>query len=125
MNLLVSLLNTKHTKRAVAIAIACSFLLVLPSCAMPLPRHPTPGPDLPESFNGASSSENSAQVRIEEFFNDPMLTILIDQALVGNQELRILSEDVQIASNEVLARRGAYLPLVTIGGGAGLNKISS
>ena len=44
------------------------------------------------------------------------------QALVGNRELKILAQDVQIASNEVLARQGAYLPLVTIGGGAGLNK---
>ncbi len=82
-----------------------------------------PGPPLPEDFNGATSPENSAQLGIEEFFNDPMLICLIDQALVGNQELRILNEDIQIASNEILARRGAYLPFVTAGGGPGLNKI--
>ena len=51
-----------------------------------------------------------------------MLTSLIDQALVGNRELKILAQDVQIAGNEILARRGAYLPFVTFGGGAGLNK---
>ena len=54
-----------------------------------------------------------------------MLSSLIDQALVGNQELKILGEDVQIASNEILARPGAYLPFVTLGAGAGLNKYSS
>ena len=53
-----------------------------------------------------------------------MLIGLIHQALVGNQELKILNEDIQIASNEVLARSGAYLPFVTAGGGAGLNKFS-
>ena len=53
-----------------------------------------------------------------------MLTSLIDQALVGNQELKILDEDVQIASNVILARQGAYLPFVTLGGGAGLNRPS-
>ncbi len=58
-----------------------------------------PGPGLPESFNGATSSENSSQIAIEEFFNDPKLTSLIDQSLVGNQELKILTEDVQIAKN--------------------------
>ena len=58
---------------------------------------------MPEDFNGATP-ENSSRVGIEEFFNDPTLISLIDQALVGNQELRILNEDVQIASNEVLAR---------------------
>ena len=51
-----------------------------------------------------------------------MLTSLIDQALAGNRELKILAQDVQIAGNEIPARRGAYLPFVTIGGGAGLNK---
>ena len=29
---------------------------------------------------------------------------LIDQALAGNRELKILNEEVQIASNEILAR---------------------
>jgi outer membrane protein TolC len=64
---------------------------------------------LPEDFNEATTPKNSSQVGIEEFFNDPTLIGLIDQALVGNLELRILNEDAQIASNEVLARRGAYL----------------
>src|SRR5512147_2158941 len=125
MNLLVSLSNTKQKKRATAIAIVCSFLLVLPSCAMPRLRHADPGPALPEDFNGGASPDNSAQLRIEEFFDDQTLVGLIDQALAGNQVLSILTEDVRIASNEVLARRGAYLPFLTIGGGAGLNKFSS
>ena len=124
MNLSVSLSNTKQRKRAVAIAIACSFLLVLPSC-IPNLRKPVTAPPLPADFNGAASPENSAQLRIEEFYDDPMLTGLIDQALVGNQELRILNENIQIASNEVLARRGAYLPFLTAGGSPGVNKISS
>jgi outer membrane protein, multidrug efflux system len=70
----------------------------------------------------ARSVEKSSQVGIEEFFDDPMLTSLIDQALVGNRELKILGQDVRIAGDEMPARRGAYLPFVTIGGGAGLNK---
>ncbi len=124
MNQLVSLSNMTHKKRAVSIAIACSFLLVLSSCIPDL-RPAVPGPNLPESFNGATSSENSSQLRIEEFFNDPALIGLIGQALAGNQELRILNENIQIASNEVLARRGTYLPFLTVGGGAGLNKFSN
>jgi multidrug efflux system outer membrane protein len=121
MNLSGRSLETELKKRAIVIAIAGSFLLVLPSC-IPNLRKPMPGPPLPESFNGATSPDNSAQLRIEEFFNDPMLTNLIDQALAGNQELRILNEDIQVASNEALARSGAYLPFVTAGGGAGLRK---
>ncbi len=68
--------------------------------------------------------ENSSQLAWCEFFDDPFLTDLISQALLGNQELKILAEDIQIASNEVLARRGAYLPFVSFGAGAGLEKPS-
>ncbi len=53
-----------------------------------------------------------------------MLTRLICQALVGNQELKILYEDVQIARNEILGRSGAYLPAVGLGFSAGLEKFS-
>jgi NodT family efflux transporter outer membrane factor (OMF) lipoprotein len=68
--------------------------------------------------------ENSSQVPIEEFFNDPKLTNLICQALANNQDLRILFEDVQIARNEILARSGAYLPAVGLGFSAGLERNS-
>jgi NodT family efflux transporter outer membrane factor (OMF) lipoprotein len=54
-----------------------------------------------------------------------MLTALIDQALVGNQELKILAQEVQIARNEVQTRRGEYLPFVNLVGGAGLDKTSA
>ncbi len=125
MNHSVRFLNTtrKNESRGLAIAIACSILLVLPSCGIPDLRKADPGQPLPEDSKEASL-ENSAQLRVEEFFHDPMLTSMIDQALIGNQELRILAEDVQIASNVVLARRGAYLPFVSLGAGAGADKPS-
>ena len=50
---LVSLSNTKQKQRTLAIAIACSLLLVLPSC-IPLLRHPAPGPNLPETLRSPS-----------------------------------------------------------------------
>ncbi len=123
-------LNTKHEKHVVARAIACSMLLlVLPSCGIPKLRQAMPGPDLPASyaasFNGPPSLENSSQVPIEDFFNDPKLTSLICQALAGgNLELRILNEDIQIARNEVLGRSGAYLPFVSLGLAAGMERFS-
>ena len=71
-------------KHVIASAIVCSMLLlVLPGCHLiPVLRQPEPAPSLPESINGATSPENSAQLGIEEFYNDPMLICLIDQALV-------------------------------------------
>src|SRR5579884_2423571 len=130
MNRAVRLSNAKHWKHVIARAITCSMLLlVLPSCGIPKLRPAMPGPDLPTNyttrFNEPPSLENSAQVPIEDFFNDPKLTSLICQALAGgNQELRILAEDVQIARNEVLGRSGEYLPFVSIGLNAGMEKFS-
>ena len=98
--------------------------ICLSSCGIPRLHQADPARDLPVSFNGATSSENASQVGIDEFFNDPFLTSLIDQGLAGNQELKILAQNIEIANNEVLARRGAFLPFLTLGGGAGLNKYS-
>jgi len=128
MNQSASPSYTKRRERAIGAAIACAFLLVLPSCGIPALRNPKPGPgappsydfrkadpqsDLPEAFEAADSSENSARLRIEEFFNDVILIDLVRQAIAGNQELRIMSEEVQVASNEIISRKGAYLPSIS------------
>jgi len=100
------------------------MLLVLPSCGIPPLRKAEPPPGLPETLNGATNSENSSQLTIEQFYHDPVLTGLIDLAVANNRELKALNEEVQIASNEVLARSGAYLPFITGGANAGVNRAS-
>ncbi|MEI8383857.1 MAG: TolC family protein, partial [Planctomycetota bacterium] len=125
MNLAARASFTKHTKWMIAMVVACTLLTVLPGCGIPTLRNPLAGRELPDSFNGEISSENSAQVGIEEFFNDPILTNLISQGLTENYQLKILGEEIEIANNEVLRRRGAYLPFVNIGAGARLDKFSS
>ncbi|MEO9590542.1 TolC family protein [Rhodopirellula bahusiensis] len=71
---------------------------------------------------GISTFQNSAQLPQSVFYTDPYLLDLIQQAMVGNQELRILSEEIRIACNETYARSGEYRPFVTAGVGAGLEK---
>jgi outer membrane protein, multidrug efflux system len=122
--------NTKPAGQVIARAIACSsMLLLLSSCSIPNLRGPEAAPEVPAAFggaagSGANNSESSAQLGIQEFFSDPLLTGLIDQALASNRELKILDEEVQIANNEVLARQGAFLPFLSLGAGAGLSKPS-
>ncbi len=91
-------------------------------CRIPELCHPDRVKPLPETFNGEINWENSACVELHDFFNDPMLTDLVGQALVDNLELKILAQDIRIASNEVLARRGAYFPFVFFGARAGAEK---
>lgn len=125
MNSLLRTSKSKHQKHTITNAIICGLLLFLPGCHIPCLREADPGPMLPETFNGRATSDNSAELWIPEFFNDPVLTGLIDEALVGNQQLKILAEDIQIANNEILARKGAYFPFFNLKAGAGLNKFSS
>ncbi|HMB05124.1 MAG TPA: TolC family protein [Isosphaeraceae bacterium] len=107
-------------------AIACCILLLsLPACGIPPRRLAQKPPALPESFNGVTSPENSSQLGVVEFYHDPMLLSLIDQALASNRQLKILNEGVQIASNEILARSGAYLPFLTLGPAVGLDRASN
>jgi outer membrane protein, multidrug efflux system len=125
MKLSVRLSNVKQMKHVVARAIACSMLLVLPAC-LPALRNPVPAPAPPETFRGATSTDNTSQVKIEEFYTDPLLICLVHQAfsVEGNRELKILNEDVQVSRNEILARSGAYLPFLSLGANTGLNRFS-
>lgn len=121
--------NRKHC--AVAMLVACAALLVLPGCFIPKLRGALPAQGLshsfflPDGFTGTTELENSAQDPTVEFFSDPYLIGLIEQALVDNQELRILAEDIRIANNEILRRRGAYLPFLGFRSGASLDKLST
>ncbi len=125
MNRLASCSNARRRRRVLTTAIIFSFLLVLlPSCCIPNLRRPKCAPPLPDAYGDAVDFENSAQIGWCEFYDDPHLTDLIGQALSGNQELRILNEDIRIANNEILAARGAYLPFVSFGSRAGLEKSS-
>ena len=66
--------------------------------------------------------ENSACIPKAAFYEDPYLYDLINQALEGNQELKILAEEIQIANYETYARSGEYRPFVTGGVGVGVDK---
>ncbi|HWL06787.1 MAG TPA: efflux transporter outer membrane subunit [Planctomicrobium sp.] len=126
MNLFGTLLTTRRRTRATATAalLGCSAAFFLPGCRLPQLRGATSGDVMPEVFNEKPVEGNSAYVGIAEFFKDPVLIDLIHEGLVGNQELKILAEEIQIANNEVLARRGMIFPFFDLGGGAGLEKNS-
>lgn len=131
MKLRTSVSNIRRVRLALAKAIACGTLFALPACAIPDYRLPGQGMELPANFpvpgqlgGGTISLESSARLGIEQFYRDPVLTSLIDQALGNNRELRMLDEEVLIARNEIKARQGAYLPFVTAQASAGLEKPS-
>ncbi|WP_348798246.1 TolC family protein [Flavobacterium adhaerens] len=80
---------------------------------------------LPQKYQNVASNDtiNSAQIKWTAFFNDENLKTLIDSALVNNQELNIMLQQIDIAKNEIQARKGEYLPFVGIGAAAEVEKV--
>ncbi len=136
MNLTAKVLNARHAKRVLVGAIACGVLPALPGCFVPKNRQAETGLTLPSGFNGAPNSssgayitgqnagQNSALLRVDEFYQDHTLVRLVCQALATNRELKNLEEDIQIARAQVYGRRGAFLPRVDFRTGAGWDRNS-
>lgn len=80
------------------------------------------GNNLPDLYQENGDTTNSASMNWKSYFNDPTLIGLIDTALNNNQELNIFMQEMEVARNEVKARKGEYLPFVGLGAGAGLEK---
>ena len=105
----------------VGVPIAClSFAFV--ACKTPALMTKTENRAVPGSYNNAPDSTNTGKVRWADFFTDPNLNALIETALKNNQDLNISLQEIAIANNEIRARQGAYLPVVGIGGAAGVNR---
>ncbi len=79
---------------------------------------------VPASFNTLTDSTNTAKTSWKSYFTDPYLVALIDTALHHNQELNITLQEIEITQNEIMARKGEYLPFVKLGGGLGVEKVS-
>jgi multidrug efflux system outer membrane protein len=75
------------------------------------------------SFSAAKDTVSSARVNWKQYFTDPNLVALIDTALQHNQELNITIQEIEIARNEVRARKGEYLPTVGLRAGGGVDKV--
>jgi outer membrane protein, multidrug efflux system len=105
------------------IAIGCVLLLVTACSLPPSLIHRSENETTPVSFNSTQDTTNTAKISWRQFFTDPNLAALIDTALKNNQELNITMREIEIARNEVRARKGEYLPFVGLRGAAGVEKV--
>ncbi len=79
---------------------------------------------VPPSYAGASQDSTTiGSLSWKEYFKDTCLTKLIDSALVNNQELNITLMELAIANNEIMAKKGEYLPFLDVKAGAGADKV--
>ncbi len=96
--------------------------LVYTGCSVPTLVQKTANKTISARYNNAQDSTNSGKVIWKDYFTDPYLAGLIDTALYNNQELNITRQEIAISQNEIMARKGEYLPFVGLGGGAGVEK---
>lgn len=78
---------------------------------------------VPEAYYSSTDTVNIAQINWRDFFTDQYLLALIDTALKNNQELNIILQEINMSENEIMARKGEYLPFVNLGTGAGVEKV--
>ena len=112
-----------HKKNILTWIGAALVSLNYTSCRLPDLVQKTANTMVPASYNNSLDSTNTAKMKWKEFFTDANLTSLIDLALQNNQELNITLQEIEIAKNEIRARKGEYLPFVGLRGGAGVEKI--
>ncbi|AFT94278.1 MULTISPECIES: TolC family protein [Alteromonas] len=114
--------------------LALSSALLVQACATPTIETRNPKLDLPEQFNAKVSQVDTqagqginqstqANIQWSEWFNDPTLSALVETAVKNNQEVSILIQRINMASNEVYAREGEYLPRLSAGGAAETEKV--
>jgi NodT family efflux transporter outer membrane factor (OMF) lipoprotein len=104
--------------------LGITLVSLISSCSVPFLGRKTENKTVPVSYgNSKDSTNNTAKTKWKDFFTDPNLIALIDTALKNNQELNIVLQEINIAKNEVRGRKGAYLPFVGVGVGAGVEKV--
>ncbi len=100
-----------------------AWILIAVTACVPGVNQKTVNKNVPALYNSSADTMNTATVAWREFFTDPYLNALIDTALRNNQELNIVLREINIAQNDVRARKGEYLPFVDLIAGAGVEKV--
>lgn len=111
------------TTRINTVMAAVGALLMLGSCQIPKSLVKNENRNVPATFQNSTDTTNAGTLRWKEYFADPALIALIDTALKNNQELNIVMQEIEISKNEVRARKGEYLPMLGLLGGADVEKI--
>ncbi|MBN8683914.1 MAG: efflux transporter outer membrane subunit [Chitinophagales bacterium] len=111
------------SNKSFALGISGLLLLFAWSCKAPQVVYKSENKSLPAGYSAAQKdSSNVADLNWRTYFEDPNLIALIDTALLHNQELNIVMQEIEIRKNEIQARKGEYLPFVQMGAGMGADK---
>lgn len=109
-----------HTKIYISF---CLMILVLFSACKTLDTNLSiQKKPIPNSFNTNSDSLGIAKINWKTYFNDPVLSDLIDTALVNNVDLNIAFQKIEIARAGVKTAKGALVPQISAGINGGVRR---
>jgi len=98
------------------------FIVWLGACKVPAITGKEESKSVPQAYHNSQDKLNSKSIKWRAYFSDPYLHAIIDTALLNNQELNITLQEIEMTKNEIMTRKGEYLPFVNLGIGAGLDK---
>jgi multidrug efflux system outer membrane protein len=110
----------KNIYAGIGLVLIC---ITYTACKIPQVAQRSENKNVPTAFNNSIDTTNVANIKWRQFFNDKDLVNLIDTALKNNQELNITLQEIEIAKNEIRAKKGELLPSVGYRVGAGLEKV--
>lgn len=99
-------------------------IAVLFTACLPRIKSKNVNKSIPSTYANKSPDDttNTAKMVWKDFFKDTNLSALIDTALKNNQALNIVFQDVNIVKNQIKARKGQYLPFLSLFAAVGLDK---
>lgn len=110
---------TKTMNKAISLV---TINLLLWACNIPKMTVGNEKKQVPSTYINVTDTTNVAKLTWKNYFSDPLLNALIDTALKNNQELNLITQEIEISKNEIRSRKGEYLPFVGLFGGAGVDK---
>jgi len=107
-------------RKIIGLALLCA---IYSACKVPDFAQRAENKNVPASFNSSVDTTSAGLIQWRNFFTDQHLVDLIDTALKNNQELNITLQEIEIAKNEIRAKKGELLPTVGYGFGLGIEKV--
>jgi len=102
--------------------IVALIALLLSGCAAYRTDTPIRTAQLPRTFPNAADTTNSAAIAWRTYFNDPLLTALIDTALHNNLDRLIALQRIDAARAQLRGAKGALLPELGVAASVGVRK---
>lgn len=109
-------------KITVKYVLLVSCIIWLGACKVPAISSKQENKFTPAGYTNSQDTTNSVTIKWKQYFTDANLIALIDTALINNQELNITLREIEMSKNEIMARKGEYMPFLHLKAGAAVDR---